>query len=307
MKKILIIKHGAFGDIVLSLHAIFSIRAHFKNCEITVLTESKYTDFFRKITFIKNIKIDNRKKFYYFLFFFKFIFWFYKEKFDWVFDLQTSRRTNNYYYLFSLFSNFYWSGIAKSCSHPHLGEQRVKLHTIERHKEQLKIAGINKFKEIEWSFFYRDLSYIKLPKNYAIIVPGGSIGRPEKRWALNNFKKIMKHLFNKNIISIIIGGKDELILLDELTEETKISINLIGKTNLVDLVSLAKKAAFIIGNDTGPMHLLSASSSGSVCKIILFGSDSNPNLCAPVGNNVNIIQKKLINDINVSDVTRLIN
>ena len=48
MKKILIIKHGAFGDIVLSLYAIFSINNHFKNSEITILTESKYGNFFKK-------------------------------------------------------------------------------------------------------------------------------------------------------------------------------------------------------------------------------------------------------------------
>ena len=46
MKKILIIKHGALGDVILSMHSVFAIWKHFKNCEISVLTESKYKELF---------------------------------------------------------------------------------------------------------------------------------------------------------------------------------------------------------------------------------------------------------------------
>ena len=60
MKKILIIKHGSFGDVILSLYPIFSIKNYFKNANITILTDSKYEEIFKCIPFINNVKIDNR-------------------------------------------------------------------------------------------------------------------------------------------------------------------------------------------------------------------------------------------------------
>ena len=144
MKKILIIKHGALGDVILSMHPVFAIWKHFKGYEISVLTESKYKELFQCLPFIKNIKIDNRPKFYYFLKYIKIFKWFYNSDFEWVFDLQTSKRTNLYFLILSIFKDFNWNGIAKNCSHPHLSSNRKKLHTIERQKDQLRAAGISK-------------------------------------------------------------------------------------------------------------------------------------------------------------------
>ena len=73
MKKILIIKHGALGDVILSMHPVFAIWKHFKGYEISVLTESKYKELFQCLPFIKNIKIDNIPKFYYVLKYIKFL------------------------------------------------------------------------------------------------------------------------------------------------------------------------------------------------------------------------------------------
>ncbi len=307
MKKILIIKHGAFGDIVLSLYAIFSINNHFKNSEITILTESKYRKFFKKLPFIKTVKNDNRTKIYNLVSLLKLLLWFCNNKFEWVFDLQTSNRTNAYYKLFSTFSKVKWSGTANKCSHPHLDKKRVTLHTIERQKEQLKIAGITNFKNVVWRYFYEDISEFGIEKKFAILVPGGSKDRPKKRWPLKNFIQIIKYFSNRNIMTVIIGGKDEINLLKSIHNEKLPFTNLVGKTNFLHLVSLAKKASFVIGNDTGPMHLISASSDINTLKIVLFGSDSDPKLCAPVGKNIKIIRKNNISDIEVKEVTKLIN
>ena len=82
MKKILIIKHGALGDVILSMHSVFAIWKHFKGYEISVLTESKYKELFQCLPFIQNIKIDNRPKIYYFLKYIKIFKWFYESDFE---------------------------------------------------------------------------------------------------------------------------------------------------------------------------------------------------------------------------------
>ena len=62
----------------------------------------------------------------------------------------------------------------------------------------------------------------------------------------------------------------------------------------------------VIGNDTGPMHLICVCSRPKVKKIVLFGSDSDPSLCAPRGNNIDIIRKSKINNITVEEIKKII-
>ena len=54
------------------------------------------------------------------------------------------------------------------------------------------------------------------------------------------------------------------------------------------------------------MHLISQCSKSSSKKIVLFGSDSEPKLCAPVGKNIFIIKKDNINDILPENILKLI-
>ena len=306
MKKILIIKHGALGDVVLSMHPIFAIWKHFKDYEISVLTESSYKDLFQCLPFVKNIRIDNRPKFYHFIKYIKFFNWFYKSDFEWVFDLQTSKRTNFYFLIFSFFKDFNWNGIAKNCSHPHLDANRKKLHTIDRQKEQLKYAGIyTKFKP-DWNYFKYKVNKFNIDKSYAILVPGGSKHRKNKRWDFKNFLEIIKFLKSKSILSVLIGGSDEKDIY-KIYEKDKFVLNLIGNTNFSDLAFLSSGAELIIGNDTGPMHLLVACSKNKATKIVLFGDASNPDLCAPKGYNVTIVQKKNINEIKPESIIDIIN
>ena len=306
MKKILIIKHGALGDVILSMHSVFAIWKHFNNYEISVLTESKYEGLFQCLPFIKNIEIDNRPKFYYFLKYIKMFKWFYSSDFEWVFDLQTSKRTNLYFSILSLFKDFNWNGIAKNCSHPHLNSNRKKLHTIERQKDQLRAAGIRKIFNPDWNYFKSRISKFTFKKPYAILVPGGSGHRKNKRWDFKNFLEIIKFLEKKNIISVLVGGSDEKDILQNKQKYHSV-VNLIGKTNYSDLAYLSSRAKLILGNDTGPMHLLVACGNDKIAKIVIFGGASDPTLCAPIGKNVLIVKENNINDIMSEKIKNLIN
>jgi len=306
VKKILIIKHGALGDVVLSMYSVFAIWQHFKGYEIFVLTESKYKELFQCLPFIKNIKIDNRPKFYYILKYIKIFKWFYNSDFEWVFDLQTSKRTNLYFSILSLFKDFNWNGIAKNCSHAHLNPNRKKLHTIKRQKEQLRVAGINKTCNPDWNYFKSRISKFTIKRPYAILVPGGSRHRENKRWDFENFLEIIKFLEKKNIISVLVGGHDEKDILKNKKKYTSV-VNLIGKTNYSDLAYLSTQAKLILGNDTGPMHLLVACSNDNIAKVVLFGGASDPKLCAPIGKNVIIVKEKNIKGIMTQKIKNLIN
>ena len=306
MQKILIIKHGSLGDIILSMYAIFSIKKHYKNSTFTILTEKRYHEFFKFIPFVDNIQFDDRPKIYSFLSYIKLCRWFYKEKFNWVFDLQTSKRTNLYFYMFSLFANFKWNGIAKKCSHPHLNPYRQTMHTLERQKDQLNVVGIHSLTKLNWNFLKSDIGKFKLNNKCFLLVIGGSPHRPQKRWSIENYINLIKYLNKREICPVLIGGQSEIKYLSNKNFSKVKFKNLVGKTNYLDLAEIARKSTYIIGNDTGPMHLLVQCSNLSTKKIVLFGSHSNPRLCAPKGKNVFIIQKNNINDILLNDIKKLL-
>jgi len=56
--------------------------------------------------------------------------------------------------------------------------------------------------------------------------------------------------------------------------------NLCLQTTYFDIASLATNSLFSIGNDTGPIHIISRANKKT---IVLFTKNSNPNLCGPTG------------------------
>ena len=65
MKKILIIKHGSLGDLILSLSSMYSIRNKYNESSIHLITEEKYYSFLKKTNFFEKIIKDNRKNFFF--------------------------------------------------------------------------------------------------------------------------------------------------------------------------------------------------------------------------------------------------
>ncbi|MDP4840522.1 MAG: hypothetical protein NWR43_02960, partial [Alphaproteobacteria bacterium] len=61
-QKILVIRHGAFGDIVKSLGAFQVIAENHKQDRITLLTMPLFEDFCRKTEFFDDIMLDERKR-----------------------------------------------------------------------------------------------------------------------------------------------------------------------------------------------------------------------------------------------------
>ena len=110
---------------------------------------------------------------------------------------------------------------------------------------------------------YKKLS---LSKNLFLLIIGGAIHRPKKRWSIENFVKLIKLLNVKKIIPIIIGGNAEKKYFNEKQFSGIKYKNLIGQTSYLDLAEIARKSKWVIGNDTGPMHLICQCSKSSTKK-----------------------------------------
>ncbi|MEI6730042.1 MAG: glycosyltransferase family 9 protein, partial [Pseudomonadota bacterium] len=201
MERILVIKHGALGDIVLATGPFQAIRNYHKDCKITLLTTKAYADILARSNYFDEIWIDSRPKLYNIVAFLKMIGKIRGGNFDRVYDLQTSERTSWYFRLMAK-PRPEWVGIAKGASHCHNTPERTKLHTIERQKQQLALAEITNVPHPDLSWLRANIREYKLPERYAIIVAGGAEHRQGKRWAASNYAAVANYLVSKDITPV---------------------------------------------------------------------------------------------------------
>ena len=296
---ILIIKLGALGDFIQSLGPIKAIREHHPTSKITLLTTLPYEKLANQSGYVDTIWIDDRPRIY------QVVKWLNLRnrlrigKFSRVYDLQTSDRSASYFKLFPNTEKPEWSGIVKGCSHHHSNPNRNFMHTQDRQREQLQIAGINLVPPTDLSWMTSDLSYFSLPQSYGLLVPGGAAHRPAKRWPTKRYAELAAHMSSKGITPIILGTSAESDIASKILKFSPETRDFTGKTSLIDIGAMAKNAKFVVGNDTGPMHI--ASATNCPC-IVLFSNESDPKLCAPKGRNTSIIARKSLMDLNANDV-----
>ncbi len=299
-EQILIIKHGALGDIVLASGPMQAIRAHHPEAHIVLLTTPAFKPFMESAPFIDEIWTDSRPKIW--------TFWkwgrlkkkFNSRSFSWVYDLQTSERSGHYFKLFNQ-PKPNWSGIAKKASHRHDTPHRTQLHTIDRQKEQLAIAGIKYVPEPSLKWLEADVTKLKPDGSYILIVPGGSSHRPQKRWPVTHYIQLCEWLIRNEVTPVLIGAGAERDILQRIEEAVPNAINLCKRTDFAQLAVLARNAAYAVGNDTGPMHIIAAS--GCNCTV-LFSADSDPDLCSPAGSLVKVLQRDDLDSLS-SDIVEL--
>ncbi len=279
-KKILIIKFGGLGDVVLSLNAIYSIFYHHNKCKMFLLTEEPYDKLLSSSNLFKKIFTIKRSLFY-FLDHLKIKNEIDPSEFDFVYDLQTSKRSSSYLKIFSK-TNAITNGIGKYAKIPHLNNGRNKMHTLVRQKSQIKLSKVSYLSKFDMKWLFK--SKFKVPKTkYVMIVPGGSKKRLNKRIPAEIFLKITDFLIKSGFKVLIIGSKDDLKVCNLIESFYPDVINCCNKTDFFDIGKLSLKSSLSIGNDTGPMHLISK---GGKKTIVLFTKFSNPQLCKPVGKNV---------------------
>ena len=282
MSRILVIRLGALGDFVQSFGPFAAIRAHHEGAHITLLTTPPYAPLARRSPWFDEVWADGRPS------------WrdpraiialarkLRAARFDRVYDLQTSARSARYRWLIG--PGVQWSGIGWGVSHPHANLARDLLHTVERQREQLEMAGLTAFPPPALDWLDADLTGFGLPDRFALLVPGASPLRPAKRWPAERFRGLAASL---DVPAVVLGGGAELDLAERITATVPGALNLAGRTDFAQIAALARRSAFAVGNDTGPTHLIAASGCPTFA---LFGEDSDPALCAPRGPAVRVLR-----------------
>lgn len=296
-ERILVIKLSALGDVILALGPFAAIRAAHPDAHITVLTTRPYVDLMKASGHFDSIAIDRRPKLSQpreVLALRRFL---RNGRFDRVYDLQTSDRSGFYYKLFWPGPKPEWSGIARGCSHPHANPHRDSMHSIDRMAEQLHDAGIS---DVPLPYIQGpdiDLERFGIRSPFVLICPGGAPHRPAKRWPAERFGLLAKKLADYRLTPVLIGTDKESDVLKKIDQMCPKARNLMGRTDFLEIASLAARSVLTIGNDTGPMHIAAAAGAPS---IVLFSRESDPKLSAPRG-----LSKDAVSIIRESDLRQL--
>jgi ADP-heptose:LPS heptosyltransferase len=306
LKRVLVIKFGGLGDVVRSFAALVRIREAHPEAEITVLTTPPYAPLYAASPYVDRVESDGRSK--EFRKTFALIVRLRRSRYDRVYDLQTSARSSRLFYGMLPFPP-QWSGIALGASHRHRNPHRDSMHALEQKADQLKAAGIwpdapitpgqAPPPDLSWAVFNdqpnHSPKFFGLAEPFCLMVPGASLHRPCKRWPVERYAALARVLRAEGLNVGVIAGPAE----KDLAAAIPLAKDLTGKTDLLQIASLGARAAFAVGNDTGPTHILAAAGAPT---LVLFSSDSDPALCAPRGRRVALLRQDRLSDLPLDTV-----
>jgi len=294
---ILVIKHGAFGDIILAMGALAAIRLHHPHSRIIALTTKGYAGLLNQCPYVDEVWIDAkpgwtnpggwlalRRKIK-------------QAGFERIYDLQGSGRTAKIFQLLRP-NPPAWNGTAWGCVLPDRLPEPKKRHPVERHRLQLEQAGLTDFPAPDWSWFDEPMS-LALPDRYVLMTPGCAPHRPEKRWPAESFTTLARWLVAQGLIPVILGTSAEGEALATIAAGCPEAIDLRDRTSLPQIAHLARGAVAAVGNDTGPMHLIAAVGCPA---LVLFSHASDPALNAPHGPKVRTLRRDPLASLPPKDV-----
>lgn len=302
-KKILIIKHGSFGDFVLATGAIRSIKYYFPNHTLYLLTSLKYVEFIKESFFIDEFIIDERKPLYNFVENITILKKIVNTDFEYIFDLQNSKRT----FFYNLVARILAKSIISS-SRP-LAHYRYNIpsqgseHVTIGLNKQLSLVGIKIFFQPNVDWLENKQINISIKKPYVMIIPGTSSKGLHKRWPSENYAEITKFLYELNFSILVVGNNSDYNAAFPIFNSCPKVLNLLGKSPPSVLYQLAKEAKFIISNDTGPALLVSLTNT----PLLWIVNDNKISLSnKPTGQKVFKISSKSIYDISADQIKNIL-
>lgn len=242
--RILIVKLGALGDIVMAFTAFARVRATYPQSHITLLTRLAYADFLQNCPWIDSIITDSTPKFYDIPALLKLHKRIRDGDFSLIYDLQKSSRSRRY--LMRL------QGLKADIADTIADEADTKAW--------LKRGKIDNF---------------AIRRPYILLFPGCAPHRAVKRWRGDNYAQLATLLHQRGYQPIIIGSDFEKPIATTILHICPAALDLTAATDILQIATLASSAAGAVGNDTGPLHLAVHMQCPS---LILCGPDSSSQL-----------------------------
>lgn len=247
-EKILVIKLGAFGDVVQADGALRDIRAFHPGAEIVLLTTPPFRKLMDRCPHVDRVLTDSRAPRWKIGAWIRLASMLRNERFTRAYDLQRQGRTELYHKLF--LRNVAWSGKQKG-ERPKSGLDGLAF--------QLKNAGVptHHCLKPDVSWMADDMADLLrkegVRKPYVALIPGCSARHPHKRWPY--YGQLAEALIERGYDVVTAPGPDEIELAKSIPGHTLLGPN--GYLDWFELAGVLKDACYIVGNDTGPSHVAS--------------------------------------------------
>ncbi len=303
-QRVLIVKLGAFGDIIMSDGAFRDIRRQHVTAHITVLTTAPYHKIMLACPHIDAVILDPRAP--------RWKFWILQRLkrrlqesfFDIVYDLQDNARTALYFKWMHHVPD--WSGTQKRARLRYTADNPKLIPALERMAGQLEQAGLKIHHTLEPDLRWMGkgfeisikniLQANQLQDGFILLIPGAASRHPEKRWPY--FNELAQWLIAKGYQPVTAPGHDELDLCATLPSTMLMDGD--KPLNFFQLSALVPHAGFVIGNDTGPTHL--AAHIGTTKGLALFGGHTPARLTC-VERKFEILETKTLDKLTLKTVT----
>jgi lipopolysaccharide heptosyltransferase II len=259
--RILIIKLGALGDVVLATPHLRAIVEAYPEAEVTLLTSPACAALIQGLPGIE-VSAFKRRGFAEMV---RVLIWLRQRRFAVVFDLQGSLRSRLMTWCSGARQRI---GRRPGFAYTHAPAPGVEtVHAFDALNRLLAAAGIDPSPPKAW-MPSTDAVEAKVTvwlerhgqaQQRRVLMHAGSSERwPSKRWAETHFETLATALAERGYAVIWIGANEDRDVNRRLARQ--VGVDATGAFSLVELAALGRQAEFAVVNDSAPMHILSATS-----------------------------------------------
>ena len=287
--RILVIKHGALGDLVQGFDAFAGLRAGRPDAHITLLTSPAFTALAGRTPWFDEIVEDPRAPFVNLRQQLR-MRWFLQADWELILDLQCSRRTARYH-RFLTPSTTRWFGTAPGARNPF--PDFTGVNNADRMRVAIEMAGGDRgvVASLDWLTSGEEAAE---GKGALVLVPGCSHAKPGKRWPASSYAALANNFIADGRKVVIVGTAADRMAADAVLRDAPDCTDMVGRTRLDALAALFGCAHAVVGNDTGPIFL---SAKTGVPTLMVMGGDTDPFMSAPVGPRAGWVRQDAIADV----------
>jgi ADP-heptose:LPS heptosyltransferase len=302
-KRILIIQLGGLAQFVQALAPARAIRDAHIGAHITLLTTETTQALAEQCPYFDKVEADGKPKEPQAIT--KLIARIRTAKFDMIYDLEGSSRTNNYFQGMRPWPPK-WSGPVAGASHAYMDATRANLHPLDRYAGQLAAAGVGHddplLPDLTWlRTVLRDpprLSpdYFGIRGQFVLLLPRGTDAESNRRWPEAKYVELARRIARHGVTPVVLGGPAAI------AKEEPRAKNLVTRPDVFQVAALAQRAAFAVGDDVDLMHV--AAAAGAPCLVFLTAG-ADPDKAGPRGHGgVVAFTASVLADLPVEQVER---
>lgn len=279
-KRILVIKIGALGDVILAIPSLRMIRKKFPGAHLGVLVDERYSAVLAGCPYVNEVLLLNRTRSRSWIWLARFAKRLRREAFDLAIDFQNTKRTHFLAFLAGIperhgFSrgifgrllnrpDFTFTEAASPVRHQFRLLARLGINQMEE-KLELWPDPDSEALVTQW---FEEKKFSENRKGVGLVI-GSSPRWPTKRWPRESFHALARRLTKElDCKVVLIGSPEDRPLVKGFDSDSDAFLDLVGKTSLRDLISVIRRLGVLVTGDTAPLHIASALGTR---KVALFG------------------------------------